>query len=408
MNEKIGTFICQESVPFPFSFWFYLIFIFKMSENTNIQADSVAITRLGRSGPPSSAGPTPRTNRRKSAFVKRAKSFTRTRSTRMTRSLRASVSDITSKAKELKFSSSSGLGLGGLKTQNSASTDVLNQTDIENQNQNQLRLKLKDAQRNKYQWEEYAPKVKVSKQQFHEILEVFLEFDLNNDGVISRKEFFKMLRSIGQNPKEKELDKLFDQLDINMDCKVDFMELITLVEKVMSSKKEDVQTSLILKHVYTMFDQSLRNKPTRENYNGKMVAALDVKEVCMIIENIQGYNGEFRCENLDKDFDTENFERPNSTPKARETMKELRNTFLERSSQRKAMGSQKTNNSEKRESAVSSVTNNANNILLQSLEYNASDQDKDRKKSIDIAVNRSILISGFFGIFFCDIFFSIS
>ena len=117
-----------------------------------------------------------------------------------------------------------------------------------------------------YDWEDFKHKCTISQQQFDEILEVFREYDVNDDGVISRREFYRMLRSIGQNPREKEVDKLFDQLDTNNNNKIEFDELIKLVETVMNSSQEDDETKSLMKYLYTAFDKSIGMVPYQQGW----------------------------------------------------------------------------------------------------------------------------------------------
>ena len=154
-----------------------------------------------------------------------------------------------------------------------------------------------------YKWEDYKNKVNITKQQFDEILEVFKEFDVNGDGVISRKEFYRMLRSIGQNPKEKEVDRLFDQLDQNNNNKIEFNELLKMVEHVMNSTNEDDETRNFIKQCYTQFDKSVGMKPYQSIINKKWVhttktRGLDVYEICTIIDQVK--NNDLKEKKLEK------------------------------------------------------------------------------------------------------------
>lgn len=49
----------------------------------------------------------------------------------------------------------------------------------------------------KYQWDDYKNHVKITETQFNEIVEVFHNFDVNHDGVISRKEFYSLWAGVG-------------------------------------------------------------------------------------------------------------------------------------------------------------------------------------------------------------------
>ena len=107
-------------------------------------------------------------------------------------------------------------------------------------------------------WEKYKERTNVSQQQFEEVLQAFNDYDINEDGVISRKEFKRMLRSIGKNPKEREFDQLFDDVDTNMNNKIDFEELLALVEKIIEADEKDCvdETEHHLKYIYSLFTRA--------------------------------------------------------------------------------------------------------------------------------------------------------
>ena len=91
---------------------------------------------------------------------------------------------------------------------------------------------------------------------------------------------------------EKEVDKLFDQLDTNNNNKIEFDELIKLVETVMNSSQEDDETKSLMKYLYTAFDKSIGMVPYQSKIYHKRVhttkiRGLDVQEVLTILENVK-------------------------------------------------------------------------------------------------------------------------
>lgn len=56
------------------------------------------------------------------------------------------------------------------------------------------------------------------------LLELFDQFDANDDGLIDRQEFMRILRVLGDEPSEDILSLEFAAIDVNGDGMVDFEE----------------------------------------------------------------------------------------------------------------------------------------------------------------------------------------
>lgn len=69
----------------------------------------------------------------------------------------------------------------------------------------------------------------LTDQQVKDFREAFSLFDKNGDGAISLKELGIVMRSLGQNPTEKELQALINEADDDASGTIDFSEFLTLM-----------------------------------------------------------------------------------------------------------------------------------------------------------------------------------
>ena len=100
----------------------------------------------------------------------------------------------------------------------------------------------------------------LTEEQIAEFKEAFSLFDKNNDGTITTKELGTVMRSLGQNPTESELQEMIREVDINNDGTIDFPEFLSLMSKKM--KDNDTEDELI--EAFKVFDK---------NGNGQISAA---------------------------------------------------------------------------------------------------------------------------------------
>ncbi|XP_072034244.1 neo-calmodulin-like [Amphiura filiformis] len=84
-----------------------------------------------------------------------------------------------------------------------------------------------------------------------ELKEAFEMFDKNGDNCISSKELGIVLRTLGQNPTEDELQNMVDEVDIDGNGTIEFNEFITLMSKKM--QKIDIQKEI--KGAFEIFDK---------------------------------------------------------------------------------------------------------------------------------------------------------
>eukprot|EP00091_Calanus_sinicus_P024289 TRINITY_DN8619_c0_g1_i1.p1 TRINITY_DN8619_c0_g1~~TRINITY_DN8619_c0_g1_i1.p1 ORF type:complete len:167 (-),score=90.13 TRINITY_DN8619_c0_g1_i1:25-480(-) len=85
-----------------------------------------------------------------------------------------------------------------------------------------------------------------------EFKEAFDQFDKDGSGTISNKELLGVMRSMGQNPTEDELQALVMEVDVNGDGTIDFEEFLGMMEK---SNKEGEGEESGIKEAFKIFDR---------------------------------------------------------------------------------------------------------------------------------------------------------
>merc|ERR1711979_144430 len=81
--------------------------------------------------------------------------------------------------------------------------------------------------------------------------EAFSLFDKDGDGTITTKELGTVMRSLGQNPTEAELQDMINEVDADGNGIVDFPEFLSL----MSRKTKDTDTEEELVEAFKVFDR---------------------------------------------------------------------------------------------------------------------------------------------------------
>lgn len=66
----------------------------------------------------------------------------------------------------------------------------------------------------------------LTPQQISEFKEVFSLFDVDNDGHVSTKELGTVMRSLGQNPSDQELEEMLVELDKDNNGFIEFPEVL--------------------------------------------------------------------------------------------------------------------------------------------------------------------------------------
>ena len=79
----------------------------------------------------------------------------------------------------------------------------------------------------------------LTEEQIAEFKEAFSLFDKDGDGTITTKELGTVMRSLGQNPTEAELQDMVNEVDADGNGTIDFQEFLTLMAKKMKQVDQE-------------------------------------------------------------------------------------------------------------------------------------------------------------------------
>lgn len=91
----------------------------------------------------------------------------------------------------------------------------------------------------------------LTEEEISNLKEAFSLFDRNGDGTITIKELESVMKSLGQNPTEAELNDMVNEIDADGNGKIEFDEFVTLMKR----KMEDTETEDIIIEAFKMFDK---------------------------------------------------------------------------------------------------------------------------------------------------------
>ncbi|CAG8550543.1 2710_t:CDS:2 [Paraglomus occultum] len=91
----------------------------------------------------------------------------------------------------------------------------------------------------------------LNDEQVAEFKEAFALFDKDNDGTITTKELGTVMRSLGQNPTETELQDMINEVDADGNGTIDFPEFLTM----MARKMKDTDSEEEIREAFKVFDK---------------------------------------------------------------------------------------------------------------------------------------------------------
>ncbi|KAJ3297256.1 hypothetical protein HK104_000683 [Borealophlyctis nickersoniae] len=91
----------------------------------------------------------------------------------------------------------------------------------------------------------------LTEEQIAEFKEAFSLFDKDGDGTITTKELGTVMRSLGQNPTEAELQDMINEVDADGNGTIDFPEFLTM----MARKMKDTDSEEEIKEAFKVFDK---------------------------------------------------------------------------------------------------------------------------------------------------------
>ncbi|XP_069114951.1 calmodulin-like [Argopecten irradians] len=92
---------------------------------------------------------------------------------------------------------------------------------------------------------------KLTDDQIAEFKEAFSLFDKKGDGTITTKELGTVMRSLGQNPTDAELEDMVNEVDADGNGAIDFPEFLTMLAR----KMKDGDNEDELRETFKVFDR---------------------------------------------------------------------------------------------------------------------------------------------------------
>ena len=83
----------------------------------------------------------------------------------------------------------------------------------------------------------FAMADQLTEEQIAEFKEAFSLFDKDGDGTITTKELGTVMRSLGQNPTEAELQDMINEVDADGNGTIDFPEFLSLMARKMKGTR---------------------------------------------------------------------------------------------------------------------------------------------------------------------------
>ena len=106
----------------------------------------------------------------------------------------------------------------------------------------------------------YIATFKLTEENIAEFKEAFSLFDKDGDGTITTDELGTVMRSLGQNPTENELNELVEEADADGSGTLDFEEFLEL----MAEKMKNFDTDKELMEVFRSMDKNGNGSLTKE------------------------------------------------------------------------------------------------------------------------------------------------
>ncbi|XP_019640276.1 PREDICTED: calmodulin-like [Branchiostoma belcheri] len=91
----------------------------------------------------------------------------------------------------------------------------------------------------------------LSEDRIKELQDAFLVFDKDGDGMINTSELATVMRSLGMNPTEAEIQDMMAEMDADGSGEIDFDEFLGL----MGQRMQDVDEEEELKNAFKTFDK---------------------------------------------------------------------------------------------------------------------------------------------------------
>lgn len=91
----------------------------------------------------------------------------------------------------------------------------------------------------------------IPEHRLKEYKDAFEMFDKDKDGTITAKELANVMRSLHQDPTERELNEMISEVDVDGNGRIDFEEFVALMNR--RSKETDIEDEVI--NAFRVFDK---------------------------------------------------------------------------------------------------------------------------------------------------------
>merc|ERR1712083_734748 len=91
----------------------------------------------------------------------------------------------------------------------------------------------------------------LTEEQIAEFKEAFSLFDRDGDGTITTKELGTVMKSLGQNPNEQELEEMINEVDLDQNGTINFEEFLGM----MAAKMKNTDSDEELREAFKVFDE---------------------------------------------------------------------------------------------------------------------------------------------------------
>ena len=94
-----------------------------------------------------------------------------------------------------------------------------------------------------------------------ELIEVFKEFDRDSKGYLNPRVMQKVLKHLGFNPSNKEIEQLIIEVDVSENGKIELDEFIEATKKLTSRVKQN-QEGTSIQFIYTLLVEKVAGTTT--------------------------------------------------------------------------------------------------------------------------------------------------
>jgi len=99
---------------------------------------------------------------------------------------------------------------------------------------------------NKLAYQIVKEELKLNEEQIEEVKEAFALYDKNGDGTITTKALISVMRSLGKNPTEDETEDLINEVDLDGNGVIDFIEFLEMVAKMTQDVDETIKEAFFI------------------------------------------------------------------------------------------------------------------------------------------------------------------